>query len=60
MDEHVQWVNGVHNVIKTPLYTALNAVNNVIQPLMGTTVDIEEIPNAPKYPPKLTHIVDNS
>jgi len=58
MDEHVQWVNGVHNVIKAPLYSALNTVNNILHPLLGQTVDIEEIPNAPTYPPSLTYIVD--
>lgn len=58
MDEHVQWVNGVHNAIKTPLYTALNVVNNVMYPICGSTVDIEEIPNAPTYPRGITYIED--
>jgi len=56
MDEHVQWVNGVHNVIKQPLFTALNAVNVIVNPLCGPTVDISEVPNAPTYPHRLTHI----
>ncbi len=59
MDEHVQWINEVHNSIKTPLYTALNAVNNIMHPLTGSIVDIEEIPNAPVYPSRLTYIVDD-
>jgi hypothetical protein len=58
MDEHVQWVNGVHNVIKQPLFTALNAFNAIVNPLCGPTVDILEVPNAPTYTHGLTHITD--
>ena len=59
MDEHVQWVNEVNNVVKKPLFSALNAVNSIMSPLYGPTVDIEEIPNAPMYPPGLTYIADD-
>ena len=56
MDEHVQWVNGVHNVVKQPLFTALNTVNSIMNPLSGPTVDISEVPNAPTYTRRLTHV----
>jgi chromosome segregation ATPase len=56
MDEHVQWVNDVHNVVKKPLFTALNAVNYIVNPLSGPTVDVEEVPNAPTYQHSLTHV----
>lgn len=56
MDEHVQWVNGVHNVVKKPLFTALNAVNYIVNPLSGTTVDVEEVPNAPTYQHSLAYV----
>ena len=58
MDEHVQWVNGIHNIVKAPLYSALNAVNTIMYPLSGTMVDIEEVPNAPMYSRRLTHVKD--
>ena len=58
MDEHVQWVNEVNNVVKKPLFSALNAVNSIVNPLYGPTVDIEEIPNAPTYPTRLTYVKD--
>ena len=58
MDEHVQWVNGVHNVVKQPLFTALNAVNAIMNPLSGPTVDISEVPNAPSYTRRLTHVAE--
>ena len=52
-------VNGVHNVVKQPLFSALNAVNSIMNPLSGPTVNIEEVPNAPTYPHRLTHIADD-
>ncbi len=58
MDEHVQWVNGIHNVVKGSLYSALNTVNTIMNPIYGPTVNIDEIPNAPMYPPSLTHVKD--
>lgn len=56
MDEHVQWVNDVHNVVKKPLFTALNAVNSIVSPFSETMVDIEEVPDAPAYQRSLTHV----
>ncbi|RLI49686.1 hypothetical protein DRO61_04750 [Candidatus Bathyarchaeota archaeon] len=56
MDEHVQWVNDVHNVIKKPLFTTLNAINSIVSPFSETMVDVEKVPNAPAYQHSLTHV----
>ena len=50
MDEHIHWVNSVHETVKTPLYTALNSINSFILPISGPSqkIDIEEISSLAK------------